>query len=135
MINQQIEQSDFDNRPTTEIPPSQRVYAFKDLPPQTKESLLRLQNTDGDFLKSSSGETGRRIVLLILTALAAVGLSAIVADSLPDTKRIVVFSADALILSVWFIYFVWEFFKTLGSLRRRTLSSICPLSKRKFSGR
>lgn len=114
MTNQRIAQPNFNNR-STEIPLSQRVYAFEDLPPETQKNLLRLQNTDGDFLKISSGETGRRVGLLIILIFAFIGLAAIAADSSPDLKRIVVFSADALLLLLWFGRFVWQIFKTFSS--------------------
>ncbi len=114
MTNQPIEQPNFDNR-SMKIPLAQRVYLFRDLPTNVQENLLRLQNTDGDFLKMSSGETGRRIGLLILVAMASIGLWAVVADGLLDLKRILVFSADVLILLLWFVYFVWRISKIFGS--------------------
>ena len=115
MTNQQI----FDNQSAAEIPPSQRVYAFRDLPKETREKLLRLQNTDGDFLRTSSGETERRVALLILAAMASVGLWAVAADAaaddLLDLKRIIVFSVDAFVLLLWLVRLVWGIGKTVAS--------------------
>lgn len=121
MMNQLIAQPSFDNRQTTEIPPPQRVYAFKDLPTETQENLLRLQNTDGEFLRTTSGETERRVALLILVILATAGLTAIVADSSLDLKRIIVFSVDAFALLLWFVRLVWGIGKVVASsVKNRT---------------
>ncbi|MGI8788303.1 MAG: hypothetical protein ACR2HG_11140 [Pyrinomonadaceae bacterium] len=117
-MKSQFAQENLDNK-SAQIPPAQRVYAFADLPKETQEKLLQLQNTDGDFLKLSNGETARRVILLILLTSTIIGLAAIVADSSNDNsldlKRIIVFSADALLLLLWLIYFVWQLFKTVGS--------------------
>ncbi len=116
MTNQQITRRNFDDR-SEQLPSSKKVYAFADVPKSVQENLLRLQNTDDDFLRTSSGETERRAGLLMLVAMAAIGLAAIVADASTegslDLKRIIVFSADALILVLWFVYFVWGIFKAV----------------------
>ena len=110
---------EFKDHLAAEIPPTQIVYAFNDLPPETQENLLRLQNTDGDFLKISSGETERRVALLILAVMASVGLWAVAADASADAsldlKRIVVFSVDAFVLLLWFVYLVWGIGKAVAS--------------------
>ncbi|MET0752962.1 MAG: hypothetical protein ABWZ66_06295 [Pyrinomonadaceae bacterium] len=115
MTNQQIKQENLSDNSAAEISPAQKVYSFADLLKETQEKLLQMQNTDGDFLKISSGETERRIALLILVIIASIGLAAIVADSSLDLKRIVVFSVDALLLLIWFVYLVRGIFKTLGT--------------------
>lgn len=115
MTNQQ----NIGNNSRAEIPLSERVYAFNDLPKDVREKLLQMQNTDGVFLKRGSGETARRIIFLVLLAMAFIGLTAIVTDDVNegilDLKRIFVFSADALVLLIWFVYFVWRISKTVGS--------------------
>jgi hypothetical protein len=42
------------NNSPTEVPPSRRVYAVKDLPANVQQNLLQLQNSDGDSLKTSA---------------------------------------------------------------------------------
>ncbi len=102
-----------------EIPPAQRVYAFNDLPPETEENLLRLQNTDGDFLRTTSGETERLVGLLVLVIMVSVGLWAIAADAAADNsldlKRIIVFSVDAFVLLLWLARLVWGICKAVAS--------------------
>lgn len=113
-MKRQFIKSNVDNN-SAKTSPAQRTYLFSDLPKNVQENLLRLQNADGDFLKISSGETGRRVGLLILLILAFTGLAAIVADDSRDLKRIVVFSADALFLLIWFVYFLWRISQTFRS--------------------
>lgn len=113
MTNQQIEKRISVNNLPAEISPAQKAYSFADLPKDTQENLLRLQNSDGDFLKISSGVTERRVALFVLVIIVSIGLAAIVADSSLDLKRIIVYSADALVLLIWIAYLIWGIFKTL----------------------
>ena len=154
MSNGQIEEQIPDvNSAAVKISPVQRAYAFGDLPEDVRQKLLRLQNSDGDFLKLSSGETERRIVLLVLVMIAAICLAAVVADSAPDWKKIVVFCAVALLLSIWFGYLIrgiYNAFKTPlknriyltpaqvietldGTVRYRELKDANEISVNKFS--
>ena len=82
---------------------------------ETQEDLLRLQNSDGDFLRTTSGETERRVGLLVLVIMASVGLWAIIADSSLDLKRNIVFFVDAFVLFLWLVYLVWGIGKAVAS--------------------
>ena len=118
-MNQQINRQSFDNRLAAEIPLAQRIYAFKNLPIETQENLLRLQNTNGDFLRTTSGETERRVGLLVLVIMVSVGLWAVAADASADgsldLKRIIIFSVDAFVLLLWLVYLVWGIGKVVAS--------------------
>jgi hypothetical protein len=118
MMNQQIKKENLNNDLTREIPPSQRVYAFKDLPREVQQNLLRLQNTDGDFLRVryvSSYTSGGLLILL------SIGFVLFLADFLLflddfenvvlDLKWITVFSVGALIFALCFLYLSWGFFR------------------------
>ncbi len=108
-----------ENNLTTEISSSERVYALEDLPEDVREKLLLMQKTDGDFLYVSSGETQRRVILLIPVIFASIGLAGIIADDVNekilDLKRIIAFSVDALVLLLWFVYLAGKIFIILGS--------------------
>lgn len=57
-----VNRQNIKNNSPKEISTAQRLFSYRDLPKDTQENLLRLQNTDGDFLRISSGEIERRIV-------------------------------------------------------------------------
>ena len=115
MINQQR----IENNLLPEIPPLKRVFAFKDLPKNIRKNLLRMQNSDGDFLKLSSGETARLVIFMILWILFFIGLAAIIADDvneeIMDAKRIIVFSIDVVLLFLWFVYFAAKLLEAFGA--------------------
>ncbi len=118
MMNQPIEQLNFDNRATTEIPPSQRVYAFKDLPPEVQQSLLRLQNSDDDFLRVRYVAANTRGYLLIFLSFGFILFLADIIEFLHDfenvvfdLKWIIVFAGGALIFALCFLYLSWGFFR------------------------
>lgn len=119
MKSRQFYQQNLDNRSTAEILLARRVYAFCDLPEEIQENLLRLQNTNGDFLRTTSGETERRVGLLVLVTMVSVGLWAVAADASADgsldLKRTIVFSVDAFMLLLWLVYLVWGIGKAVAS--------------------
>lgn len=122
MTNRQINQQNFDNNATAEIPPSQRVYAFKDLPPEVQENLLRLQNSDGDFLRIRNAFAYRRGGFLFLLSIGFVLFLADFALFLDgfenvgfDLKWIIVFSGGALIFALCFLYLFRGIFRTRRS--------------------
>lgn len=118
MTNQQFYQQNFDNRPAVEIPPSQRIYAFKDLPPEVQENLLRLQNADGEFLRVRYVSTYTSGALLIYLS---IGFVLFLADFLLflndfknvvfDLKWIIVFSGGALAFALCYLYLLRGFFR------------------------
>jgi hypothetical protein len=116
MTNQQINQQNFDNSATAEIPPSQRVYAFKDLPPEVQENLLRLQNSDGDFLRVRYVSTYTSGALLFFLSIGFILFLADFAAFLDvenvvfGLKWIIVFAGGALIFALCYLYLFWRFF-------------------------
>jgi hypothetical protein len=118
MTNQQINQQNLDNNWTAEIPPPQRVYAFKDLPPEIQENLLRLQNSDGDFLRVRYVSTYTSGALLIFLSIGFVLFLAgflLFLDEFEnvvfDLKWIIVFAGNALIFALCYSYLFWRFFR------------------------
>jgi hypothetical protein len=121
-MNQRIKQESPNDNLTTEIPPSQRVYLFRDLPSDVQQNLLRLQNSDGDFLRYGSDLTYARGGLLFLLS---VGCVLFLADFLSFLdafenavfawKWVIVFSGGALIFALCFLYLCLGFFRTRRS--------------------
>lgn len=117
MTNQQFYRQSFGSESAAEITPAQRVYLFRDLPKETQENLLRLQNTDGDFLRVRYVSTYTRGVLLIYLS---IGFILFLADIIEffddfgfvfDLKWIIVFAGSALIFALCFLYLSWGFFR------------------------
>ncbi len=116
MTNQLIEQPNFDNRVTTEIPPSQRVYAFKDLPPDVQAKLLQMQNTDGDFLRLNISDTPTRVFYLIFfVSFPFACFLATFEFSQFDLGIILFIAGGTLIFMLWYFYLIWGIFKTIVS--------------------
>lgn len=118
MTNQQFYRQSFDNQSAVDIPLSQRVYAFKDLPTNVQQNLLRLQNTDGDFLRVRYVAAYTSGVLLIFLSIGFVLFLTDFAMFLNDfenvgfdLKWIIVFSGGALIFALCFLYLSWGFFR------------------------
>ena len=118
MMNQQIKRESFDNYLSAQIPPSRRVYAFKDLPPEVQQTLLRLQNSDGDFLRVRGVATDTSGGLLFLLS---IGFILFFADFLSftddfeyfgfDLKWTIVFSGGALTFALCYLYAFWGLFR------------------------
>ena len=115
MTNQPNEQPNFDNRPTTEIPSSQRVYAFKDLPPDIQAKILQMQSTDGDFLRLGNSDTPARVIYLILVSCAFASFPTVFEFSQFDLRIILIISGGAFVFTLWFFYLVWKIFKSIAS--------------------
>jgi hypothetical protein len=115
MTNKQFIQSNIDDQSATEILPARRVYLFRDLPPDVQAKLLRMQNTDGDFLRLSNGVTGAKVILLILLSLGFAFFLAAFEFSLFDLRIILIISGGAFVFTLWFFYLVWGIFKTIAS--------------------
>lgn len=115
MKNQPIEQPNFDNRATMQIPPSQRVYAFKDLPKEIREKLLQMQKTDGDFLRTGEKRIvpGNIIGLLFLLNVFGSFISALDFSSLNLAKAIV-FAVVSLPFIYWIAYFGRAVYQTFA---------------------
>lgn len=101
-----------------EIPPSRRVYAFKDLPKNVQENLLRLQNSDGDFLKVCWATTFACRELLIYLSIVFILFLADFAvflynfeNAAFDFKWIIVFAGGASAFSLCFLYLFRGFFR------------------------
>jgi hypothetical protein len=115
MMSQQIRQENPNNNLTTEIPPSQRVYLFRDLPSDVQAKFLQMQSTDGDFLRLDNGVTGAKVILLILVSFAFAFFLAAFEFSQFDLRIILVISGGAFVFTLWFFYLVWGIFKTIAS--------------------
>lgn len=115
MTNKQFIQPNVDNQSATEILPAQRVYLFRDLPPDVQAKLLQMQNTDGDFLRLSNGVTGAKVILLILLSFGFAFFLAAFEFSLFDLRIMLTISGGTLIFTLWVFYLVWGIFKTIAS--------------------
>ena len=121
MTNQQINRQSFANQSSAAIPQSQRVYSFDDLPQGVRDKLLRLQNSEGDFLSLSNSVTAGRVVWLCLLSFAFLFFLASFEFVSFDLKWILVFSSGASIFLLWFVYLVWKIFRAIRSpLKNRT---------------
>lgn len=115
MTNQQSNQQSSGSQSSTEIALANRVYSFRTLPQEIQEKLLRLQNTEGNFLRLSDGGTVLWAVLLVL-ALPAFMFSAfmIVASGI-NAESAVVLAVGSAIFLIWIAYFGWRLFKPASS--------------------
>jgi hypothetical protein len=118
MTNQQIRQENPNNNLTTESPSSQRVFAFKDLPANVQENLLRLQNSDGDFLRVSYVSAYTSGGLLIFLSIGFILFLAAIIEFLDDfenvvfdLKWIIVLAGGALTFALCYSYLIWRFFR------------------------
>ena len=106
MKNQQIRQENPGNNLTAEIPPSQKRYAFRDLPTEIQKKLLYLQNTDGDFLKTSEkGVVLARIIALLLLLNIFGAFAASFNFSPFDAARAFGFAVGFVLFALWTVYF------------------------------
>lgn len=109
-------QLDFAKSLATEIPPAQRVYAFRDLPKEIQERLLHLQKTDGDFLRTS--EKGRVIarviILLFLLNILGVYISTFNFSHFNAAKAFG-FSVGFVLIATWIAYFGRNVFRIFKS--------------------
>jgi hypothetical protein len=110
MPSQQIIGQSKRHQSSAEIPDSQRVYAFDDLPEVVRENLLRLQNTDGDFLRLSNSVTAGRVAWLCLLSIGFLFFLASFEFVSFDLKWILVFSSGASIFLLWFVYLIWKIY-------------------------
>lgn len=110
MLNQKIIGQSFANQSSAEIPASQRVYAFEDLPKVIQDNLLRLQNTGGDFLSLSNSVTAGRVVWLCLLSIGFLFFLASFEFVSFDLKWTLVFSIGASIFLLWFVYLIWKIY-------------------------
>lgn len=115
MTDKQFIQPNVDNQSAAEILPAQRVYLFRDLPPDVQAKLLQVQNTDGDFLRLSNGVTGAKVILLILLSFGFAFFLAAFEFSLFDLRIILAISGGAFVFLLWFFYLVWGIFKSITS--------------------
>jgi hypothetical protein len=106
----------FDNPLTTELPPAQKVYAFRDLPKETQERLLHLQKTDGDFLKTN--EKGRVLARVIIFLLLLNVLGAYISSfkfSPFNGAKALGFSLGFVLIAMWIAYFGRQVFRIFKS--------------------
>ncbi|MGI8788304.1 MAG: hypothetical protein ACR2HG_11145 [Pyrinomonadaceae bacterium] len=113
MKNQQIRKEISDNNLPTEIPPAQRVYAFKDLPNDVREKLLQMQKTDGDFLRTDDKTSilANMIWLFSFVFIFESYLSSLDLSSLNLVKAIV-FGVISVPFIYWIAYFGRAVYRT-----------------------
>ena len=119
MTNQQFYRQSSDSESAAEIPPAQRAYSFRDLPPGVQQNLLQMQNSDGDFLRTDE----KRIVLVNIIALLFMlsifisFLSALDFSSLNLVKALVkaiVFAVISIPFIYWITYFGRSVYRTFA---------------------
>ena len=86
--------------------PSERVYAFKDLPKDVRDKLLQMQKSDGDFLRTDDKISilAKMIWLFSFVSIFEVYLSSLNFSSLNLVKAIV-FAIISLPFIYWIAYF------------------------------
>ena len=103
------------NQPATQIAPSQRLYSFQALPKPIQERLLRLQNTNGDFVRTSNTGTSLWIVLECFLLGGFLLYVLLVVSSGTGAKMLVPLFAGSAIWLTWIIYIGWKLFKMSSS--------------------
>lgn len=104
MTNQN--RQNFENHFAEETLPSQKVYSFRDLPKDVRDKLLQMQNTDGDFLRTSEKSSVLAQVIFLFLVLNIFGGFVSAFDfSKTDAVKIIFFSIGCVLFALWTAYF------------------------------